>query len=114
LRAAGAVKPSCPAFFFRLAFQFKELHQMENDTLIDELSALWESETGLTLPYPGAFKRWLASAQYQDVQSAIRKTGRAVKKAAGGDRPFVTGPAVSYCSNVLGNRVSARSATVAL
>ena len=85
---------------------------MENDALIKELSAVWTAETGLDAPYPRTITRWLAEAPAEDVKSAIRKTGRAVKKAAGGDRPFSLGSAASYTSNVLGNRVGARSATV--
>ena len=53
-----------------------------------------------------------ATVQYQDVVSAIRKTGRKVRQAAGSDRPFVTGNAVSYTSNVLASASERRSTTV--
>jgi hypothetical protein len=85
---------------------------MENDTLINELSALWEYETGLPVCRAGAITRWLTIAPAGDVAAAIRKTARAVRKAAGTDRPFVVGNAVSYCSNVLNNAGAQRSAVV--
>jgi hypothetical protein len=84
---------------------------MENE-LINELSALWEAETGLPVPYPGTIPRWLASAPAGDVAAAIKKTARSVRKAAGTDRPFVTGNAVSYTSNILNNASAQRSAVV--
>jgi hypothetical protein len=78
----------------------------------NELAKLWESKTGLDEPSVGTFTHLLYTAPAGDVAAAIRKTGRAVRRAAGGDRPFSVGSAVSYCRTVLGSRASARSATV--
>jgi hypothetical protein len=77
-----------------------------------EIEKFWELETGLPIPHAGTITRWLASAPAANVYEAIKKTARAVRKAAGTDRPFVVGNAVSYTSNILNNACAQRSAVV--
>jgi hypothetical protein len=107
VRAGGADQPSCPRF---LTTNPKAEGNYNMDE--QEIARLWESETTLWAPHSATILRWLTIAPAEDVAAAIKKTARAVRKAAGTDRPFVIGNAVSYTSNILNNASAQRSAVV--